>query len=137
MFQLNFKNTICVCEIWGNFMKNWYFTNNCLIKVQISKSFCTNATDITAVKHRSPPFVLLIYLKRIFHQRNSANVDKLFIKTTHVPNMSSSLIYSFTLDKFFISTAYLPVTSSSSKPLISTSYLYTWKEFFINIIHLH
>ena len=24
---------VWICEIWGNFMKNWYFVNNCLIKV--------------------------------------------------------------------------------------------------------
>ena len=24
-----------ICEIWGDFMKIWYFVNNCLIKVRI------------------------------------------------------------------------------------------------------
>ena len=24
-----------ICEIWGNFSKNWYFVNDCLVKVQI------------------------------------------------------------------------------------------------------
>ena len=24
-----------ICEIWGSFVKNWYFVNNCLIKVRI------------------------------------------------------------------------------------------------------
>ena len=24
-----------ICEIWGNFMKNWYFVNYCFIKVRI------------------------------------------------------------------------------------------------------
>ena len=31
-FQLRF---LWVCEIWGNFMKNWYFDNIGLIKVWI------------------------------------------------------------------------------------------------------
>ena len=26
-----------ICEIWGNFMKNWYIVNNCLIKVRMKK----------------------------------------------------------------------------------------------------
>ena len=38
-FQLYFKNDdFCdffFCEILGTFVKNWYFVNNCLIKVQI------------------------------------------------------------------------------------------------------
>ena len=29
------KITIFVCEIWGNFVKIYYFVNNCLFKVQI------------------------------------------------------------------------------------------------------
>ena len=34
-FQLYFKNYTFLwkCEIWGDFVKNWYFVNNCLIKV--------------------------------------------------------------------------------------------------------
>ena len=31
-----YKDTfLWVCEIWGNFMQNWYFVNNYLIKVWI------------------------------------------------------------------------------------------------------
>ena len=28
-----------ICGIWGDFVKNWYFVNNCIIEVRISKLF--------------------------------------------------------------------------------------------------
>ena len=36
-----------ICKIWGNFVKNWYFVNNCLIKVQILKYYCNYLTHTT------------------------------------------------------------------------------------------
>ena len=50
-----------MCEIWGNFLKNWYFVNNCSVKVQIKKSFLKYATHMVVIKHRTPHFVS-IYL---------------------------------------------------------------------------
>ena len=29
------------CEIWDNFLKNFYVVNNCLIKIESKKAFCT------------------------------------------------------------------------------------------------
>ena len=46
-----------ICEIWGNFVKNWYFVNNCLIKVQIWKSFRTYVTHISVFIFRILYFV--------------------------------------------------------------------------------
>ena len=45
-----------ICEIWGNFVKNWYFVNNCLIKVRILKFFCTYVTHIIVIIWRTPHF---------------------------------------------------------------------------------
>ena len=33
-----------ICKTWGNFLKNWYFANNCLVKVQIWEFFCTHCS---------------------------------------------------------------------------------------------
>ena len=57
-----FKNMILlICEIWGNFVKNWYFVNNCLIKVWIKKFFCTCVTHIIVIIWRTP-YLVCFYL---------------------------------------------------------------------------
>ena len=43
--------------MWGNFVKNWYFVNDCLIKVWTSKSFCTDMTHIIVIMYCMPHFV--------------------------------------------------------------------------------
>ena len=50
-----------VCEMWGNFVKNLYFFNNCLIKVKNLKSFCTYVTHIIWIIYRTPPSFLLYW----------------------------------------------------------------------------
>ena len=42
-----------VCEIWGHFMKNWYFVNNCLLKFE-SKSYFAH---IIVIIYCTPHFV--------------------------------------------------------------------------------
>ena len=46
-----------LCEIWGNFLKIWYFVNNCLIKVWIWKSFRTYVTHIIVILYSTSRFV--------------------------------------------------------------------------------
>ena len=41
----------------SNFVINCYFVNNCLIKVRISKSFCTYVTHIIVIICRKQNFV--------------------------------------------------------------------------------
>ena len=43
--------------IWGNFVKIWYFVNNCLIKVPIKKFFCTYVTHIIVIICSTEHFV--------------------------------------------------------------------------------
>ena len=43
-----------VYEIWGHFVKNWYFVNKCLIKVRNLKFFCTYVTHIIVIICRTP-----------------------------------------------------------------------------------
>ena len=46
-----------ICEIWVNFVENWYFVNNCLFKVQIKNSFRTYVTHLNVIIFRIPYFV--------------------------------------------------------------------------------
>ena len=41
-----------ICEIWGNFLKDRYFANNCLNKAQIWDSFYTHVTWIIVIIFR-------------------------------------------------------------------------------------
>ena len=52
-------NLLWICEFFGNFMKIWYFVNNCLIKVQTQKSFCTCVTRIIVIISLTPRFVFI------------------------------------------------------------------------------
>ena len=51
-----------VCEIWGNFLKNRYFVNNCLIKIWIQKSFCTYVTHMIVIVHHTHHILFLLNL---------------------------------------------------------------------------
>ena len=43
--------------IWGNFLEIWYFVNNCLIKIRISKFFCIYVTHEIVITCRTSYFV--------------------------------------------------------------------------------
>ena len=45
-----------ICEIWDNFMKIWYFVNNCLITVWILKSCYTYVTHLIVIFCRTTTF---------------------------------------------------------------------------------
>ena len=45
----NSNYSLWISEIWGNFLKNIYFDNYCLIKVWIWKFFCTYVTHISVI----------------------------------------------------------------------------------------
>ena len=47
-------------NIWGNFVKNWHFLNNCLIKVWILKFFCIYVTHFILIIWCTPHFVSTI-----------------------------------------------------------------------------
>ena len=46
-----------ICGIWGNFVKIWYFVNNCLIEARIWKFFCTCVTHIIVIIWSTAHFV--------------------------------------------------------------------------------
>ena len=46
-----------MCQILDNFVKKWYFVNNCLIKARIEKFFRTYVTHIIVIIWRTPHFV--------------------------------------------------------------------------------
>ena len=55
------------CEIWGNFVKIWYFVNNCLIKARILKSFCIYMTHIIVIYLPYTTFLLIDFqLKQVW-----------------------------------------------------------------------
>ena len=58
-FQLCLKNyNFCdFFEIWGNFLKNQYFANYCLIKVLNWEFFCTHITHLLLIILRTANFV--------------------------------------------------------------------------------
>ena len=80
---------------WGNFMKDWYFVKNHLIKIRISKSFCTYVTHIIVIIFRRFPFKFLCFLplnQRALQKIISKSIRLYLIdfqlNTIHIPNFA-------------------------------------------------
>ena len=92
LYRVNFAN----CEIWGKYVKIWYFANICLVKVRIPKSFwaceqtlmiCRTSYFIsTKSKNRK---IQISFLTCVFYKLHPALLKDRFLKK--MLNMSKNL----------------------------------------------
>ena len=99
----DFHQNICVNStriygIWGNFVKIWYFVNNCLIQVWIWKFFCPCVIHIIVVTCSTAHF---ISTKSIFRyiQISLPNFAFFTIKSPSITQWSVSQVNAFKKSK--------------------------------------